>query len=98
AFAVGVPAVLLWTVYVQGPALWPDSWMSPFVLGGALALERFERTGRVRPLTLGGLLLGLAVIVKQTSAWVSLAALVWLGLGSRRRSPRHAVRMTLAIA
>jgi hypothetical protein len=83
---VGVPLVILWTVYTEGPALWPEPFLAPAFLGAALLLERFERSGHRRMLAGGALLLGASVLVKQTSAWAGIAALAWLLLRSRRRS------------
>lgn len=97
AAVAAVPLLALGVVYFDGPALWPDPFMAPILLGAGLLLERFERRGRRRDLVAGGLLLGLAVLVKQTSAWVSLAALVWILLRSRRRSPGSAALLALAI-
>lgn len=85
---LGVPLALLLTIYTDGPALFPDNWMAPLVLGACLCLESFERNGRRRDLIGGGVLLGLAILVKQTSAWMSLAALAWLLVSSGRRSLR----------
>lgn len=83
---LGVPLFVLWTVYTEGPALWPEPALAPLILGATLLLERFEKTGSRRALGAGALLLGTAVLVKQTSAWAGLAALAWLLLRSSRRS------------
>lgn len=96
--SVGVPMVLLLTVYTEGPALWPDNWMAPLLLGAALALGAFERSGRLSGLLGGGVLLGIAILVKQTSAWVALAGALWLVLASRRRSPAALLRLLLAVS
>lgn len=99
AFAAiaGVVLLALWVVYFDGPALWPDPFLAPFVLAAALLLERFERAGRAPDLAAAGLVLGLAILVKQTSAWVSLAALAWLIVRSRRRSLRTAFLLAAAV-
>src|SRR5207244_11447468 len=68
------------------------------LLGAALLLERFETTGRRPTLIVAGLLLGAAVLVKQTSAWAPAAALVWLLARSRRRSARAASVLVLSFA
>jgi len=78
-----VPMLVFFT---EANCLWPDAFVAPFLLGGALVLERFERHGRNRELVGAGLLFGTAILVKQTSAWALLAAVLWLALASRRRS------------
>lgn len=95
---LGTPLVLLLSVYHEGPALWPDPFMAPLVLGAGLLLERFERGGSERSLAAAGLLLGLAVLVKQTSAWIPLAAAAWLALASRRRGLRPLLHLLLSVA
>lgn len=87
ALLAGVPLLLLLVVYAEGLALWPEPALAPLFLAAALCLERFERAGSRRTLAAGALLLGLAVLVKQTSAWAGLAAVAWVALASRRRSP-----------
>lgn len=87
---LGVPLLALLAVYTEGPALWPEPFLVPFFLAGVLLLERHERSGSPRPLAAAGLAFGLAILVKQTSAWAALTALLWLVLRSRRRSTRVA--------
>lgn len=94
---LGTPLVLLLSVYHEGPALWPDPFMAPLVLGAGLLLERFERGGSERSLAGAGLLLGLAILVKQTSAWIPLAAAAWVALASRRRGLRPLLLLLLSI-
>lgn len=94
----GVPFFVLWTVYLEGPSLWPDPFIAPLVLGAALAFERFERTALKRPLLVGGLLLGLAILVKQTAAWIAGAALLWTLLASRRRGTLAATLLAASVA
>lgn len=93
---LGTPLLLLFTVYHEGPALWPDPFIAPLVLGAGLLLEMFERRGSERSLAGAGLLLGLAILVKQTSAWIPLAAAAWLALASRRRGLRPALLLVLS--
>ena len=95
---LGVPLLALQGVYFDGPALWPEPFLAPFPLGAVLLLERWERRGRPGDLALGALVLGLGVLVKQTFAWFGLAALLWLVLGSRRRSRRSAAILAAGVA
>lgn len=98
AFLLGVPLLALQSVYLEGPALWPEPALAPFPLAATLLLERWERRGRERDLVLGGLVLGLGVLVKQTFAWFGLAALLWLLVASRRRSARSTLLLAAAVA
>lgn len=98
AFVLGVPLLALQGVYFEGPALWPEPFLAPFPLAATLLLERWERRGRPRDLALGALVLGVGILVKQTFAWFGLAALLWLALGSRRRSPRAAATLAAGVA
>lgn len=97
ALAVGVPLLALQGVYFEGPALWPEPFLAPFPLAATLLLERWERRGRQRDLLLGALVLGAGILVKQTFAWFGLAALLWLALGSRRRSVRSASTLAAGV-
>ena len=90
---VGVPLFVLWIVYMEGPAIWPEPFMAPLLLGAVLALERFETTGRRSALLGAGLLLGIAILIKQTAAWTVLSAVIWILLVSRRRSVRAALAL-----
>ncbi len=90
---VGVPLLVLWMVYMEGPMIWPEPFMAPLLLGAVLALERFEITGRKSFLVGAALLLGTAILVKQTAAWTVLSALIWTLLVSRRRSVGAAVTL-----
>jgi len=92
------PLLVAWVVYTEGPALWPDPVLAPLLLLAALLLERFERRGHRRDLILGFLVLGTAILVKQTSAWAGLAALLWLLVRSRRRDGRNVVLCALLLA
>jgi hypothetical protein len=83
---VGVPLLVLWMIYTEGPMIWPEPFMAPLLLGAVLALERFETTGRRSALIGAGLLLGVAILIKQTAAWTVLSALLWALFVSRRRS------------
>ena len=94
AVTVGVLLSVLWASYMEGLAVWPDALLAPVVLGAALLLERFDASGSAASLRWGGLLLGFAILVKQTSAWVAAAALLWMIL-RRRRLPAIA---TLGVA
>ena len=93
---VGVPLYVLWTIYADGPTLWPEPFIAPFLVAAALALERFEGTGQKSWIIGAGFLLGLAVLLKQTAAWVVIAGVLWVAIGSRRRSP--SALLTLAAA
>ena len=77
AAAVGMATSVLWLAYLGGLAVWPDVLIAPIVLAAALRLERSDPAGSSAPLRGAGLLLGAAILVKQTSAWVALAAIVW---------------------
>jgi hypothetical protein len=90
---VGVPLLVLWIVYMEGPMIWPEPFMAPLLLGSVLALERFDTTGRRSALVAAGLQLGVAILIKQTAAWTVLSAVTWILLVSRRRS----VRASLAL-
>jgi hypothetical protein len=90
---LGLPLVAAWTLYFEGPALWPDPFLAPLLLAAALVLEKGDRSGDASSLRAGGLLLGFAILVKQTSAWVLVAALVWTCLVSRRRSLGNGLRL-----
>jgi hypothetical protein len=93
---VGAPLLVLWSVYLEGPSLSPDLCVAPFLLAAGLSLRWFERTGRERGLDVAGLLLGAAILVKQTSAWALLAGVAWCLISSRRRSVRRASRLFVA--
>jgi hypothetical protein len=93
---LGPPLLILWSVYLEGPALAPDSFLAPLLLAAGLSLRRFERTGSERGLDLAGFLLGAAILVKQTSAWALLAGVIWCLVSSRRRSRRRAARLLVA--
>jgi hypothetical protein len=95
-FCVGLPLLILLNVYTEGPALWPEPFLSPFFLGGVLLLERHERTGETGALAGAGLAFGVAILVKQTAAWPFLAAFLWLVFRSRRRSRRLAATFAVA--
>lgn len=98
ALLLGVPLLALQGTYFEGPALWPEPFLAPLPLAATLLLERWERRGRPRDLVTGALVLGFGILVKQTFAWFGLAALAWLLLGSRRRSPRAAATLVAGIA
>src|SRR6202008_2071062 len=87
---------ILWQCYMDGLAVFPDPLLPPVLLAAALLLERFDATGSRARLREGGLLLGLAIMVKQTSAWVALAALAWALL--RRKGGRTVLELAAAIA
>ena len=95
-FFAGLPLLALLTVYTEGPALWPEPFLAPFLLAGVLLLERHERTGAPGPLALAGLVFGFAILVKQTAAWPLLAAFLWVAIRSRRRSGRAAATFAAA--
>ncbi|MGA7990505.1 MAG: hypothetical protein WCC53_03645 [Thermoanaerobaculia bacterium] len=95
AALLGPPLLVLWCVYFEGPALWPDPFVAPLLLAAGLQLLRFERTGNGRAADLAGLLLGLAILVKQTSAWALLMGALWCLISSRRAPPSRAARLFL---
>lgn len=95
---VGVPLLVLWMIYMEGPMIWPEPFMAPLLLGAVLALERFETTGGRRALVGAGLLLGAAILIKQTAAWTVVSALLWALFVSRRRSLRSAALLLAASA
>ncbi len=97
-WCVALAAVAAWTAYFDAFALYPDSALAPFALGAVLFLERFERTGRLRPLALAGLVLGAGILVKQTFAWAAIGTALWLVLASRRRSVKHALTVAGTVA
>ncbi|HEY3350403.1 MAG TPA: glycosyltransferase family 39 protein [Thermoanaerobaculia bacterium] len=86
ALALGVPVLALLTVYAEGPAIWPEPFLAPLLLAGVLLLERHERTGALGDVAAAGLVFGAGILVKQTSAWAALAALLWVALRGRRRA------------
>lgn len=92
-FFAGVPLAAAWTLYFEGPALWPDPFLAPIVLAAGLVLEEGDRIGDPSSIRFGGLLLGLAILVKQTSAWILLAALVWVSLAGRQRSGKNTLKL-----
>ncbi|MHB8800598.1 MAG: glycosyltransferase family 39 protein [Thermoanaerobaculia bacterium] len=94
AFGAGLAAIAAWTAYFDGYALYPDPFLAPFALGAVLLLERFDRTGRLRWLAWGGLVLGAGILVKQTFAWAAVGAALWLVLSARSR--RWPAVLTLA--
>lgn len=81
---LGLPLLALLAVYAEGPALWPEPFLAPFLLAGVFCLERAEATGSARDFAAAGLVFGTALLVKQTSAWAALAAVLWLLFRSRR--------------
>lgn len=93
---LGPPLLILWSVYFEGPALAPDSFLAPLLLAAGLSLRRFERTGSERSLDLAGLLFGASILVKQTSAWALLAGVIWCLVSSRRRPGRRTARLFVA--
>ncbi len=95
---LGAPLIVLLAVYAEGPALWPEPFLAPFLLAGVLLLERAERTGRARDFAAAGLVFGTAILVKQTSAWAALAAGLWILFRSRRRGSRAALLFAAAAA
>jgi hypothetical protein len=95
-FFAGIPVYLYWLAAFRGLTFWPDPMLAPLALGAALLLARFERDGT--GLTPAGFLLGIAVITKQTSAWLVLASLAWLVFASRRRSLAAIVKFAAAAA
>lgn len=97
-FLLGVPLLAFLTVYADGPALWPEPFLAPFLLAGVLLLERAGRTRLARDVAVAGLVFGTALLVKQTSAWAALAALLWLLLCGRRRDARSALLFAGAVA
>ena len=86
ALAVGVPVLALLTVYAEGPAIWPEPFLAPVLLAGVLLLERHGRAGAYRDIAAAGLVFGAGILVKQTSAWAALAALLWIALHGKRRA------------
>lgn len=92
----GLPLLLLFSVYTEGPALWPEPFLAPFLLAAVLLLERHERTGTPRDVALAGLVFGAAILVKQTSAWAALGAFAWLL--SRRACGRDLALFAGAVA
>lgn len=93
---VGVPLLVLWMVYMEGPMIWPEPFLAPLLLGAVLALERFDATFRRNFLIGAGLLLGFAMLVKQTAAWPLIFTLPWALFVSRRRSVGSAATLLLA--
>jgi hypothetical protein len=90
----GVAAFIVLSVYATSVTLWPDPLMAPLALAAALALERFGESGSRRALAAGALLLGLCIVIKQTSAWLALAGGVWVFFVTR--GPHPALRATLS--
>ena len=96
AAVAGVVLAIFWQSYLEGVAVWPDPLLAPILLAAALLLEGFEATGSRYSLRAAGFLLGLAILVKQTSAWVAVAALLWMVLS--RKSIRQIAALGLMIA
>lgn len=96
AAAAGVLLSILWLSYMDGLAVWPDPLLAPVVLAAALLLERYERLDSASDLRAAGLLLGIAILVKQTSAWIALASLLWMLW--RRKSLRAIGALVLTVA
>ncbi len=95
---IGVPIFVLWNVYMEGPTIWPEPFMAPFLLGALLSLENFLKTGRNRPLVAAGLLVGAAILTKQTAAFTIPPVLVWLVLILPFRRSFRAATIFLASA
>ncbi len=81
---IGVSLSILWLAYLDGIAVWPDPLLAPVVVLAALLLERYEKTGSEQALRAAGLVLGFAILILQTSAWIALAALLWMALSGKR--------------
>jgi hypothetical protein len=94
----GLPLLVLVAVYVEGPALWPEPFLAPLMLGAVLLLERHERRGGPRLLAGAGLVFGAGILVKQTAAWPAAAAFLWLASRSRRRGAGAAALFGAAVA
>ncbi|MEO8585886.1 MAG: glycosyltransferase family 39 protein [Acidobacteriota bacterium] len=84
--AVGVPLLALFTVYAEGPAIWPEPFLAPFLLAGVLLVERFLRSSRPADVAAAGLLFGSGILVKQTFAWAAAAVLLWLAVRGGKRA------------
>lgn len=97
AILVSLPFFFTCLAAVDGYAVWPDTMMDVIALLAALSLERFERKGGWRPLACGGVLLGVCILTKQTSAWLAAGALFWLLFASRRRSAAAVLTMGTAV-
>lgn len=95
-FFAGLPLLLLLSIYTEGPALWPEPFLTPFLLGGVLLLERHERTGAPRDAALAGLVFGAAILIKQTAVWAALGAFALLL--SRRARGRDLALFAGAVA
>jgi hypothetical protein len=93
-----VAVLVLSTVYAEGPAIWPDPAVAPFLLGGALLLERWHGRRARSSLMWAGLTLGAAVLVKQTALWGGLGAIAWLLAGRRRQGIAPLLRFSLWLA
>lgn len=85
----------LWAVYFEGPALWPDPFLAPLLLAAGLTLRSWSLTFENRFLYRAGLLFGLAILFKQTSAWALLAATLWCLASGRRDSVATSARLFL---
>ncbi len=83
AAAAGVVVLLFGSVYFAGPAVWPDPLIAPIFLLAALILEAFEESDSRKMLLIAGVILGVAVLMKQTAAWGGVFVLAWLGIGRR---------------
>ena len=80
---LGMSVSILWALYMDGLAVWPDPFVAPIVLGGGLLLERYQRSRSRRDLVVAALLLGLCFLFKQTTVWVALAGMVWVLIRTR---------------
>jgi len=66
---IAVAAFMVIALLSGAYTLWPDPLLAPLALAAALLLERDTK----RSFIAGALLLGVAIITKQTSAWLAIA-------------------------
>jgi hypothetical protein len=90
---IAVAAFIVIALLGGAYTLWPDPLLAPLALAAALLLER----GTKRSFIAGALLLGVAIVTKQTSAWLAIGGLVWV-LANRRDWKTYLAAISLPYA
>jgi hypothetical protein len=90
---IAVATFIAITLVAGACTLWPDPFLAPLALAAALLLERSTK----RSFIAGAMLLGVAIIIKQTSAWLAIAGLVWV-IANRRDWKTYLAAISLPYA